>query len=131
VRLFLHQITVERNKMTPELKQEIVDFIKSTDGEHSAINLRQLFNVTSKQLSDEFTDDSRIETIRYETGVIKFKFKREINTVRPENKRMKGTWKPDTALQLALDRCKADRGCEFSIVSLASKVKEFDHFAGR
>jgi hypothetical protein len=117
--------------MNPELKQEIFDFIKSTDGEHSALNLRQLFNVTSRQLSYEFKDDARIDTIRYETGVIKFKFKREINTARPENKRMTGVLKRDIAYKLAIARCEAERGGEFSNISLASKVKEFDHLAGR
>jgi hypothetical protein len=117
--------------LNQELKQEIVDFIKSNNTEHSALNLRQLFNVTSKQLTDAFKDDTRIETIRYETGVIKFKFKREINTARPENKRMTGVLKRDIAYKLAIARCEAERGGEFSNISLASKVKEFDHLAGR
>jgi hypothetical protein len=117
--------------MTPELKETIVDFIKSTDREHSAINLRQLFKVTAKQLDDAFKDDARIEISRYGLGVIKFKFKREINTPVLENKRMTGVWKPDTALQMALDRCKADRGIEFSNKSLVSNVKEYDNFSAR
>ena len=117
--------------MTPELKETIVDFIKSTDGEHSAINLRQLFNVTSKQLADEFKNDTRIEVVRYGTGVIKFKYKRDVSVATMENKRMSGTWKPDTALQMALDRCKAERGGEFSNKSLVSKVGEFDNLAAR
>ena len=112
-------------------KEEILDFIKSNEGEHSMINLRQLFHVTSRQLNDAFKDDTRIAVIRYETGVVKFKFKREINTPVLENKRMSGVWKPDTALQQALDRCKAERGGEFSNKSLVSNVKEFDNLAGR
>ena len=119
--------------MTPELKQDIVDFIKSTDGEHSAINLRQLFHVTSKQLADEFKNDTRIEVVRYGTGVIKFKYKRDVSVATMENKRMTSVYKPDTALQLALDRCKAERGGEFSSKAFSSShhVREFDNLAGR
>jgi hypothetical protein len=131
VRLFLHRITAERNKMTPELKQDIVDFIKSTNGEHSAINLRQLFHVTSKQLDDEFKNDARIEVVRYGTGVIKFKYKRDVSVATMENKRMTSVYKPDLALQMALDRCAAERGGEFSNKSLVSNVREFDNLAGR
>ena len=112
-------------------KEEILDFIKSNEGEHSVINLRQLFKVTSRQLNDAFKDDARIAVIRYETGVVKFKFKREINTPVLENKRMSGVWKPDTALQQALDRCKAERGGEFRNKSLVSNVKEFDNLTAR
>jgi hypothetical protein len=131
VRLFLHRITAERNKMTPELKQDIVDFIKSTDGEHSSINLRNLFHVTSKQLSDEFKSDTRIEVVRYGTGVIKFKYKRDVSVATMENKRMTSVLKRDIAYEQAIARCVAERGGEFSNKSLVSKVGEFDNFAGR
>ena len=43
-------------------------------------------------------------------------------TPAPKQNKFKGTYKPDTKHSQAIERCKEDRGGEFSNISLSSKV---------
>ena len=92
------------------MKAEIIEFLKDNRGSYRANELAKLFNTTSREINRLLLTAPEIE-VKHAYGIDRFQAVRDTSV--ELKTRLKGEYKPDTAMRIAMDRCKESREGEF------------------
>ena len=107
------------------MKVKIIEFLKDNRGSYRLNELTKLFPITVKEMERLLRNSPEIE-VKIAYGIERFQAVRDTSV--ELKTRLKGEYKPNTAMKIAMDRCKEGREEEFHAKTTCSTNAVWTYF---
>ena len=107
------------------MKAEIIEFLKDKRVPYRLNELTKLFPIAVKEMERLLRNSPEIE-VKLAYGIERFQAVRDTSV--ELKTRLKGEYKPNTAMKIAMDRCRESRGDDLHVKTIGGTPAAWTYF---
>lgn len=120
----------ERRYKMNETREKIIQFLEETSGAYRPVEIAKRIGVTKKQIMDAIDGWDMVEMSRIYGHLVFVPRVKSSPVPGSTINKLKGEYKPDTAMKIAMDRCRESRGGELHTIAVNGGEKMYNATSG-
>lgn len=113
-----------------ETREKIIHFLEETSGAYRPVEIAKRIGVTKKQIMNAIDGWVMVEISRIYGHLVFVPRVKSSPVPSSTINKLKGEYKPDTAMKIAMDRCRESRGGELHTIAVTGGEKMYNATSG-